>query len=72
LDPPPGRALLFKWYNLYIMPRDHFSKVMHSPYFQSHGYGDTAGGQVEKKLYERIAKIKNAIKKPFRKINVYR
>lgn len=33
------------------MTRDHFSKVMHSPYFQSEHYAhESAGGKIERKL----------------------
>lgn len=33
------------------MARDHFSKVMHSPYFQSDHYeNESAGGIIEKKI----------------------
>jgi len=43
------------------MPRDHFSKVFHSPYFQSDHYKEeSAGGVIE-------SKIENLLKKIFRK-----
>ena len=33
------------------MTRDHFSKVMHSPYFQTDHYeNESAGGKLEKKI----------------------
>ena len=68
LDPPPNGALLFKWYNYIIMsPRDHFSKVMHSPYFSSPGYGDTPSGKAEKEFEEKFNKIKGFFKRIVRK-----
>ena len=66
-DPPLNGALLFKWYNYYIMARDHFSKAMHSPYFSSPGYGDTASGQAEADLQKKLNKIKGFFKRIVRK-----
>jgi len=44
------------------MTRDHFSKVMHSPYFQTEHYeNESAGGKLEKKIegwFKRIFKRK--------------
>jgi len=42
------------------MGRDHFSKAMHSPYFQSDYYKETPGGKLE-------TKIENFFKKIFKK-----
>lgn len=42
------------------MTRDHFSKVMHSPYFQSDAYKESEGRKIEDK-------IENVFKKLFRK-----
>ena len=66
-DPPLNGALLFKWYNYYIMARDHFSKAMHSPYFSSPGYGDTPSGKADKKIQENLNKIKGFFKRLVRK-----
>lgn len=66
-DPPLNGALLFKWYNYNIMPRDHFSKVMHSPYFQSSGYKDTPSGKAEQQMINKLNKISNFFKRLIRK-----
>jgi hypothetical protein len=48
------------------MTRDHFNKMMHSPYFQSAHYRDeTVGGQMEQK-FERI------LEKMLKKINPFK
>jgi hypothetical protein len=49
------------------MPRDHFSKVMSSPYFQSENYRKSKSGQTEIKIENFLLKIKNKI---MRKKNV--
>jgi hypothetical protein len=49
------------------MSRDHFSKVMHSPYFQSQGYQDGTAGKAEKKMQDKLNKIFGAFKKLVRK-----
>jgi hypothetical protein len=54
------------------MPRDHFSKVMHSPYFQSSGYKDTPSGKAEQQMINKLNKISNFFKRLIRKNNVYR
>lgn len=46
------------------MPR-HFSKVYHSPYFQSEHYKHTKSYAFEKKVERRIAKIRDFFN-PFR------
>ena len=44
------------------MTRDHFSKVMQNPYFQSaHYQNDTNGGKMESKIEDKIKKILNKI-----------
>jgi hypothetical protein len=50
-----------------MSPRDHFSKAMHSPYFSSPGYGNTPGGKAEKKIEEKLNKIKGFFKRLVRK-----
>jgi hypothetical protein len=44
------------------MTRDHFKKVMHSPYFQTDHYADeSVGGNIERKIekfFNRIFKGK--------------
>jgi hypothetical protein len=42
------------------MSRDHFSKVMHSPYFTTDAYKESPGGRLE-------TKIENFFKKLFKK-----
>jgi hypothetical protein len=42
------------------MPRDHFSKVMHSPYFRTEAYKQSGGGKLE-------TQIENFFKKLFRR-----
>jgi hypothetical protein len=40
------------------MPRNHFQKVMSSPYFQSNFYkNETVGGKMEKKIENWFKKI---------------
>jgi len=41
------------------MPRDHFSKRMFSPYFQSKHYQETAEAQNEEKVWQFFVRIKN-------------
>jgi len=49
------------------MTRDHFNKMMHSPYFQSAHYRDeTVGGQMEQKFERMIEKMLKKIN-PFKK-----
>ena len=43
------------------MPRDHFSKIMHNPYFQSKAYRESSAGQTEEKVEKFLLKIKNFI-----------
>lgn len=43
------------------MPRNHFSKTMFSPYFQSEHYKETEAWKNEEKIYNFFAKIKNKI-----------
>jgi hypothetical protein len=46
------------------MPRDHFSKVFSSPYFQTDFYkNETPGGKMEKKIELFFIKIKKIFKK---------
>jgi len=42
------------------MARDHFSKVMHSPYFRTEAYKQSSGGKFE-------TQIENFFKKLFRR-----
>lgn len=38
------------------MPRDHFSKMMNSPYFQSEHYkNESANAQIEAKIEKKIS-----------------
>ena len=40
------------------MPRDHFSKMFSSPYFQSSYYqNETHGGRLEKRIEKFVKKI---------------
>lgn len=43
------------------MPRDHFSKTMFSPYFQSKHYEETVEFQNEEKVWQVFMKIKNKL-----------
>ena len=44
------------------MARDHFSKAMQSPYFQSDYYKkESPAGKYEKRIEDRFKKILNAI-----------
>jgi len=45
------------------MPRDHFSKVMYSPVFNSPGYEDSVQGHAEERFYSRFYKIKQLVQK---------
>ncbi len=57
---------LIPCYNI-KMTRDHFNKMMHSPYFQTAHYRDeTPGGQMEQKIERILKKILNKIN-PFKK-----
>lgn len=40
------------------MTRDHFSKVMQSPYFQSESYKESPSGKIEAKIEKKINDIK--------------
>lgn len=44
------------------MSRNHFKKVMFSPYFQSEHYKDTPGGKIEKKIEIFLNKILKKLK----------
>lgn len=43
------------------MSRDHFSKIMHSPYFQSEAYRETPGGKAELVIEKKVIQIKEKI-----------
>jgi hypothetical protein len=46
------------------MPRDHFSKMFFSPYFQTDYYkNETRGGKMEKRIELFFLKIKEIFKK---------
>jgi hypothetical protein len=45
------------------MPRDHFSKMMNSPYFQTdHFKNESANAQIEAKIEKKISSIINFFK----------
>lgn len=45
------------------MPRDHFSKMMRSPYFQTDYYKyESSAGKIEQKIEQRINYIYNKLK----------
>lgn len=37
-----------------MSPRDHFAKVMRSPYFHSENYKNSPGGQFEKEIEDKV------------------
>lgn len=39
------------------MTRDHFKKVMESPYFKTDAYSESPGGQFENKIFSFLKKI---------------
>lgn len=44
------------------MPRDHFSKMMSSPYFQTEHYrNETFGGRTEQKINNFYNKLKDKV-----------